>query len=79
LISPANADKKPADVRWGFAFGVDGILTMKETCAVLKTTRQTVWRLANDGRIRRENLNGPGTSVRFCKRSVERYVQSLES
>jgi predicted DNA-binding transcriptional regulator AlpA len=77
--APTTSDKKPADVRWGFAFGVDGVLTMKETCAALKTSRQTVWRLSTEGRIRQGNLRGPGTSVRYCKRSVDRFIQSLEA
>lgn len=77
---PAFDEVATPDVRWGFPFGVDGLWPVEGVMKHLHASRQTVWRLANEGRIRKGKLSGrPRGAVRFCKRSVQAYAATLEA
>lgn len=71
----AKTGVSPAEQRWGFPFGVDGLMTTAEACELLKVSRYVVYRAVNRGDIRR---SGEGKGMRLCKRSVQVYLRSLE-
>ena len=50
----------------------DDVLTVEETMAFLKLSKQTVWRLANNGVIGRKI----GGRWRFSKRQLLDYLES---
>lgn len=65
----------PADQRWGFPFGVDGLMTTQEACDLLRVSRYVVYNAINRGDIRR---SGENKGMRLCKRSVQVYLRSQE-
>ena len=66
----------PADQRWGFQFGVDGLMTTPEACEFLKVSRYVIYALVKAGSIRR---GGQRKGMRLCKRSVQAYARTLET
>lgn len=75
----ATATKKPAtspaDQRWGFPFGVDGLMTTAEACERLRVSRYVIYEAIKRGDIRR---SGENKGMRLCRRSVEIYLRSQE-
>jgi len=68
-----------ADLKWGFEFGIEGVMTTKDVCGFLSTNRTTLSRLVDEGRLRKgkrgENIKSRSV---YCRRSVREYVRSLE-
>lgn len=63
--------------KWGFAFGVDGLMNLEEARQHLgNMSRKTVDRLAEACHIRRGKV---GARVVFCRRSVVEYVKTVET
>lgn len=65
----------PADLKWGYPFGVDGVVGSEAAAALLDCHRTTLYTLCNDGKIRRGKLNN---RAKFCRRSITDYLRSLE-
>jgi hypothetical protein len=65
-----------ADRDWGYLFGCDGTLTDTEAAEYLKVSRNWVWRLGCQGKIRR----GKDQSGRwyYCQRSLAEYRKVKE-
>lgn len=62
--------------RWGYPFGVDGVVDMDEACRMFgNVNRITVDRRAHDQLIRKGKDKG---RVVFCVRSIKRYLASTE-
>lgn len=65
-----------ADTSYGYAFGIDGVVSMQETCKLLgDVSRDTVDRLCEARKLRRGKTDG---LVRICRRSLTNYIRSLE-
>ena len=65
-----------ADRRWGFHFAIDGVLRNEEAQQLLGgCSVRTLQRHAEDGKIRRGKS---GATVLYCRRSIMRYLASLE-
>lgn len=70
--------KGPADEMYGYAFGCDGLVSFKEACKLLGgICSKTLYRRIADGSIRKGKL-GTKKAV-ICKRSLQEYIQGLES
>jgi excisionase family DNA binding protein len=65
-----------ADKTWGFLFGVDGLLTLDQAQGFLGVSQRTVYRLLDDGVLRRGKVRG---KVVICKRSVLEYLKTVEA
>lgn len=71
IVTEINADSEH-----GYAFGVDGLLSVSEAAEALKVSTRTVFSLLQSGHLRR------GKIVRrtvVCRRSLQKYIQSLEA
>lgn len=66
-----------ADEMFGYAFGCDGLMSPAQACEFLAVSRDTVDRLADAGKIRKGKPAG-GHMVRFCRRSILNFAQSIE-
>ena len=65
-----------ADRKWGYEFGVDGLMSTDEAQAWLGgISRRTLGRIMSEGSIRRGVGRG---KVVLCRRSVIEYAKSLE-
>jgi hypothetical protein len=68
--------KTPADERWGYPFGVDGLMGTDEACRFLGGChRHTLDNIASEGNIRKGKS---GNRIVICRRSIEDYVSSIE-
>jgi hypothetical protein len=68
---------KPADRKWGYRFGVDGIVKAKEAQTMLgNLSRSCLDKRAVEGKIRRGKEGGRTV---FCARSIRQYLQGLEN
>lgn len=67
----------PADARWGYSFGVDGLWSREKAAEWLGCSIRTVDRRCERGRIRRGK--DPDTRmIAVCKRSVINFVSMME-
>jgi hypothetical protein len=66
MLTVVNAELGDADKKWGYRFGVDGIVK----CSV-----ETVERRIRDGDIRSGKDHG---RLVICKRSLTDYIAGLE-
>jgi hypothetical protein len=65
-----------ADDKWGFEFGCNGVVDMREASRLLaEASRSTLTRYAEAGSIRRGRIGG---RVVFCRRSIESFIQNAE-
>lgn len=68
--------KTPADEKWGYQFGVDGLLSAEDACNFLGGChRHTLDNYAADGKIRKGKS---GNRIVICRRSLEEYVSNIE-
>lgn len=67
-----------ADKRFGYRFGVDGVMGFDEACTFMgNISRDTLYRRIADELIRKGRHPKNGRSV-VCRRSVTSYVSKLE-
>jgi hypothetical protein len=71
---------RPADQKWGYPFGEEGLLSLEQAAEFLgNVSKRTVYRLAADGRIRVGTI---GLSARghakVCRKSLRLYVKGCE-
>ncbi|MDB5344334.1 MAG: DNA-binding protein [Schlesneria sp.] len=67
-----------ADKSWGYVFGVDGLMSCEQATAFLgDLSRSSMERLVEGGKIR-QGRPKPRGFLKFCRRSVREYAQSLE-
>ena len=65
-----------ADKKWGYQFGVDGVMDVKTASAFLgNISHDTLSRYAANGWIRKGKLHG---RVGFCTRSVKSWLSQRE-
>lgn len=75
-VSPASPD----DAKWGFTFGVDGVLDCLKACDFLGVSRTSLYRLADQGRIRRRVMKLRGEvsgKACFCRKSLQLFLANL--
>lgn len=66
----------PIDAKWGFQFGVDGVMGTTQACEFLGgISRDTLDRLAKDGLIRKGKI---GSKVAICLKSARHFLSGLE-
>ena len=68
-------DISPAERKFGYPFGVDGVVGRKQAEHLLACHTATLYRLCKRGMIRRGRL---GSRARFCRRSIGDYLRTLE-
>lgn len=71
----AKSKESPADAAYGYPFGVDGVVNRSTATALLDCHKATLYRLCNRGIIRRGLAGG---RAKFCRRSIDDYLRSLE-
>lgn len=72
-----GTQRSEADEHYGYEFGCDGLLSVSEVEERLGVSRSTIWRMCNDGTLRK-GKDEARRMVRICKRSVLEYIKSLE-
>jgi hypothetical protein len=76
MLTVVNAELGDADKKWGYRFGVDGIVNPKDAAELLgKCSVETVERRIRDGDIRSGKDHG---RLVICKRSLTDYIAGLE-
>lgn len=65
-----------ASRQFGYTFGDEGVVTMKEACRLLGMCRDTVKLKAAAGQIR---IGSDGGRIKLCRRSIREYLATLES
>lgn len=69
--------QSPASMRWGYEFGCDGIVSIREAAKMLGgVSLTTVYRRISEGLLR-HGVDG-GRAI-ICRRSLTEYIASLES
>lgn len=63
------------DQRFGFRFGVDGVMRQGSVLEHLDVSRDTLERIVNDGYIRKKFDVRSGRPI-YCRRSVQLYVDA---
>ena len=73
----ANSKRKleGADRTWGFAFGVDGVVSIREACRLMSIGRSTLYQLFEQEKLRRGNI---GRKVVVCRRSIDEHLKLAE-
>ncbi|WP_417378160.1 helix-turn-helix domain-containing protein [Gimesia sp.] len=66
-----------ADAKYGYRFGCDGVMDVKEAGDTLGVCERTVWNYIEQNRFR--HGNHPGGKKIICTRSLREYLSSLES
>lgn len=78
VVATAN----PTETKWGYRFGVDGLVDIAEAALQLGGVhRRTVERMAKDGLIRIGEVgraNKQRGRLKVCKRSLSDYIKSCE-
>jgi hypothetical protein len=64
-----------ADKSWGFRFGVDGVVSVRDAIRHLSIGRTKLYELFDAGLLRRGHV---GTKVVICKRSMSEYLKTVE-
>lgn len=77
----AKSTESPAEQKFGYQFGIEGLMTLKQAAAHLSVSRTTLFDLVDKGRIRVGRSPGEAQQrrYRFCKRSILDYCKSLET
>lgn len=70
--------KNAADLKWGFEFGVEGVMSIKSTAEFLDKSEDTVWRLINAGHLRKGKPDSHSAKWMVCRRSVLNYLKAIE-
>ncbi|MFG0332543.1 MAG: helix-turn-helix transcriptional regulator [Maioricimonas sp. JB049] len=73
----AGVEWSESDQYYGYQFGCDGLLTVREVEDLLRVSRSTIWRMCADGTLRK-GRDEARRKVRICRRSVSEYIKSLE-
>ena len=76
MIQATERPRTPADEQYGYAFGCDGMVSVKSAMAFLDVGRSTIYRLIDKGSLRKGRI---GPTVRICRRSLVNYATSRES
>lgn len=78
MIAVAKQElKSPADKRYGYAFGCEGTVSLKDAMEALgKVSRATIDRRLEKGLLRKGKDGG---RVVICAKSLRNYLHSLES
>lgn len=66
-----------ADEKFGYVFGVDGLLDAEATKTFLSLSDRQLNRLADEGHIRKGTLPGSHHRV-FCRKSIVDFSKRLE-
>jgi hypothetical protein len=77
--TPELRETGPANVRWGFRFGCDGLWTVNEAATHLRVCERTVWNLIVAGQLRKATVGCGRGRARVCIRSVKVYAESCET
>ena len=72
----ASETMSPAERKFGYPFGVDGVIGRKQAEQLLACHTATLYRLCQKGIVRRGRLGG---RARFCRRSITEYLRSIEA
>lgn len=64
-----------ADQEWGFRFGVDGVLSVREVLKHLSIGRTKLYELFDERKLRRGHI---GKKVVVCRRSIQEYLKTIE-
>jgi hypothetical protein len=75
MIAANTQHLSPADRKFGYEFGAEGVVSLKTACEMLDMHRGSVWRLYKAGLIRRNNIR---SKPKFCRRSILNYLKSTE-
>ncbi len=71
------SDASPADRKWGYRFGVDGIVSCNDAREMLGgLSRSVLDKRAAQGLVRRGKEGGRTV---FCIRSLKMYLNSIEN
>jgi excisionase family DNA binding protein len=71
-----NKALEGADKEWGFRFGAEGTMSIEQVQGFLGVSERTVYRLIDDGVIRRGKIRGKPV---ICKKSVLAYLATTEA
>jgi hypothetical protein len=78
----ATVTASPTETKWGYRFGVDGLVDITEAASQLGGVhKRTVERMAKDGLIRMGEIgraNSQRGRLKICKRSLADYIKSCE-
>ena len=75
-ITVVDTSSTPADRKFGYRFGVDGLMAQEEAIEFLgNPSLSTIDRRVEEGKLRRGKDKG---RVVLCRRSVVEYVASCE-
>ncbi len=76
-LAEPTAERITADEKWGYRFGVDGVVSQAEASKLLANASvSTLERRAADDLIR-DGKDGERRVV-YCRRSLMNYIASLE-
>jgi hypothetical protein len=77
-VAAPVVDLNAADARWGYPFGIDGLLSFERTVEFLgEISRAGLERLVEESKVRKGRMKAGG-AVKFCARSVRSCACSLE-
>ena len=80
MSATTKKPNSPAEQKYGYAFGCDGLMTYSEACQFLAVSLRKLYELIDEERIRKGKLTSSKQgSVRLCRRSVVLYAASLEA
>jgi hypothetical protein len=70
----------PADLRWGYRFGVEGVVPIKEAARLMACSTRTVERRVQAGLLRRGyRMPGvPTSGAVICRRSLNDHLSQME-
>lgn len=77
---PAQPKLSGADAKYGYAFGVEGLMSLQAAMDHLDIGRTALMRLVTKGTIRAGRGEGDAKQRRYrvCRRSVLDYCKTLE-
>jgi hypothetical protein len=67
-----------ADRRFGYEFGVEGVLNTDEAIALTGYTRSWLDKLHEQGKVRKRRRAGGVGRIEWCKRSLLNYTAPVE-
>jgi hypothetical protein len=75
-LTVVNTDLNEADAKWGYRFGIDGVVSIEQAqSALANASRNSINRRIADGLLRTGKDVG---RVVICKRSLTNYIAGLE-
>lgn len=75
IAEPQNDQMSPADARWGWTFGCEGLMRISEACRFLSVSRDTIDRRIAAGKLRKGKQDG---RVYLCAKSVKEHAKHME-